>query len=70
MIIDISGTVLIPGNKGMDCPGNGLNPDVECCCNECDYMLCCFVWDYPKESGSLLILLIKNIQTLQQQILL
>ncbi len=41
MIIDITGTQLIPGNNGDDCPGNGLYPDFECCCNECDYMLCC-----------------------------
>ena len=41
MIIDITGTVLIPGNLGRDCPGNGSNDDVECCCDECDYMLCC-----------------------------
>ena len=42
MIIDITGTILIPGNKGRDCPGNGEHPGIECCCNECDYMLCCF----------------------------
>ena len=41
MIIDITGTELIPGNQGNDCPGNGLTPGVECCCNECDYMICC-----------------------------
>ena len=49
MIMDITGTILIPGNTGKDCPGNGLDPEVECCCNECDYMLCCYVWNYPKE---------------------
>ena len=41
MIIDITGVELIPGNYGNDCPGNGENPDVECCCDECDYMRCC-----------------------------
>ena len=41
MIIDITGTILIPGNCGNDCPGNGLHPGIECCCNECDYMMCC-----------------------------
>ena len=41
MIVDITGTILIPGNDGKDCPGNGCIPGVECCCNECDYMLCC-----------------------------
>ena len=42
MIIDITGTILIPGNGGQDCPGNGLHPSIECCCDECDYMICCF----------------------------
>ena len=42
MIIDVTGTILIPGNLGKDCPGNGTNPMIECCCDECDYMLCCF----------------------------
>lgn len=46
MIIDISGTVLMPGNLGADCPGDGAHKDawgeiIECCCDECDYMLCC-----------------------------
>ncbi len=42
MIIDVTGTVLIPGEYGQFCPGNGMNPKVECCCEECDYQLCCF----------------------------
>ena len=42
MIIDIMGTILIPGNQGKDCPGNGNDPAVECCCDECDYAVCCF----------------------------
>ena len=42
MIIDSTGVILIPGNYGRDCPANGENPDVECCCDECDYMRCCF----------------------------
>ena len=41
MIIDITGTVLTPGNLGEDCLGNGEHDGIECCCNECDYMLCC-----------------------------
>jgi len=41
LLIDVTGTVLIPGNQGVDCLGNGTNPGVECCCDECDYMLCC-----------------------------
>ena len=40
MIADITGVVLLPGNNGEDCPGNGLSG--ECCCDECDYMLFCF----------------------------
>ncbi|MBR5155514.1 MAG: hypothetical protein IKW62_03390 [Clostridia bacterium] len=46
MIIDVTGVVLIPGNNGNDCPGNGEHFD-ECgnwmgiCCDECDYMMCC-----------------------------
>ena len=42
MIIDVTGVVLVPGNHGKDCPGNGEDPEVECCCDECDYMMCCF----------------------------
>ncbi|MCH5300905.1 MAG: hypothetical protein J1E56_06250 [Ruminococcus sp.] len=46
MIIDVTGIELIPGNKGSDCPGNGEHKDksgnyIECCCDECDYMMCC-----------------------------
>ena len=41
MIIDISGIVLTPGNWGRDCLGNGEHVGIECCCDECDYMLCC-----------------------------
>ena len=40
MIIDISGTVITPGNLGKDCQGNGVLTE-NCCCDECDYMLCC-----------------------------
>ena len=47
MIVDISGIILIPGNLGRDCPGNGTHPDIECCCNECDYMLCCIDEIFP-----------------------
>lgn len=46
MIIDITGIELTPGNKGIDCLGNGKNYNqygklIECCCDECDYMKCC-----------------------------
>ena len=40
MIVDVTGTILIPGNGGRECPGNGETG--ECCCDECDYLLCCF----------------------------
>lgn len=45
-MIDVTGTALIPGNQGKDCPGNGEHTDkygnhLECCCDECDYLLCC-----------------------------
>lgn len=40
MIYDITGTELIPGNFGRHCPGNGQHA-TECCCDECDYLLCC-----------------------------
>ena len=42
LITDVTGVMLIPGNQGNDCPGNGTNPNIECCCDECDYMLCCY----------------------------
>ena len=66
MIIDVTGTILLPGNNGLDCPGNGLHPGIECCCEECDYMMCCLedhdprkcliccVEDCPRSSGSAL----------------
>ena len=41
MIIDVTGIILTPGNGGRDCLGNGEFPGIECCCDECDYMLCC-----------------------------
>lgn len=46
MIIDITGIELIPGENGIHCPGNGKQTDrfgriIECCCEECDYFLCC-----------------------------
>lgn len=49
MIIDISGTELIPGNGGKDCPGNGENG--ECCCDECDYLICCFYEKMKQSCG-------------------
>ena len=48
MIIDVTGVELTPGNSGEFCKGNGEHVDkdgvpIECCCDECDYMICCFV---------------------------
>lgn len=47
MIIDVTGVELTPGNGGKDCKGNGMHKDkdgniIECCCDECDYMVLCF----------------------------
>ena len=46
VIIDVTGVKLVPGNNGRDCYGNGEHRDmfgniIECCCDECDYLLCC-----------------------------
>lgn len=43
MITDITGTELIPGNCGLNCPGNGFHEEHPCCCDECDYMMCCLI---------------------------
>ncbi len=41
MIVDNTGTVLTPGNMGRDCLGNGEHLEIECCCDACDYLICC-----------------------------
>ena len=48
MIIDVTGIELTPGNGGAGCLGNGNHFDkngkrIECLCDECDYMMCCFM---------------------------
>ena len=48
MILDITGIELTPGNNGENCFGNGKHyhkdgSPIECCCDECDYMQCCFI---------------------------
>ena len=48
MITDVSGVRLTPGNNGRDCVGNGKHYDaygklIDCLCDECDYMMCCFM---------------------------
>ena len=50
MIIDVTGIELNPGNGGIDCLGNGEHFDkngepIECCCDECDYMICCLLME-------------------------
>ena len=45
-IIDITAIVLTPGNYGKNCLGNGSHKNlfgkyIECCCDECGYMMCC-----------------------------
>lgn len=45
MYEDVTG-IFIPGSGGKDCPGDGTHRDengtiIECCCDECDYMLLC-----------------------------
>ncbi len=42
-IIDVSGTPLTPSRQGHKCLGNGEHPEYECCCDECDYYLKCFL---------------------------
>lgn len=49
MIIDITKIELNPGNLGRDCLGNGLHKDIECCCEECDYLMCCVKTHSPEE---------------------
>jgi len=46
MIIDITGTEIIPGNHGKDCLGNGEHNGFECCCDSCSYLMCCMNEDY------------------------
>ena len=48
MIIDVTGIELTPGEGGKYCAGNGEHIDengilLECCCDECDYMICCLI---------------------------
>ncbi len=54
MIKDVTGIILTPGNMGKDCMGNGEHFDksgqlLECCCDECDYLMCCtYMYDDGK----------------------
>lgn len=54
MIIDITGLILFPGNNGNDCLGDGTHKNENgkpfpCCCDECDYQLCCLETHNPNE---------------------
>lgn len=54
-IIDVTGIELTPGNFGKYCLGNGTHFDekgklLECCCDECGYMMECFS-KYPGAVG-------------------
>jgi len=40
--IDVTGTPLTPSKQGRKCLGNGEHPGYACCCDACDYYLCCF----------------------------
>lgn len=37
-----TGIRFCPSFHGRDCPGNGQQQGMECCCDECDYYLICF----------------------------
>lgn len=44
-IDEFTGAILTPGNPNL-CQGNGENPDFEICCDECNWFLSCFSYDY------------------------
>jgi len=53
MYIEVDRIMLVPGNYGKDCPGNGLHKDsngniIECLCDECDFLLCCTEENYKE----------------------
>lgn len=49
MIKDVTGIELTPGNGGEFCLGNGLYQGTECCCDECEYMICCLDTATPED---------------------
>lgn len=56
-LIDPSGVRLTPGNFGKDCLGNGKHltkrgKRIECCCDECDYLLCCADESYSQKCAA------------------
>ena len=40
---------LRPGDCGANCITNGEHPEVECACDECDYLMCCLESHSPEE---------------------
>lgn len=54
-VIDITGIELTPGEPDV-CLGNGEHIDetgelIECCCDECDYLMACMEkWEKNKNS--------------------
>lgn len=45
--MDSTGVLLTPSERGEKCLGNGKCVDadgneIECCCDECDYLMYCF----------------------------
>ena len=49
MILNTTGIELTPGNLGQDCIANGSRKDIECCCDECDYLQCCINTNYRQK---------------------
>lgn len=39
---------LTPSYHGRDCLGNGSHTDIECCCDECDYLMVCYPPDHQE----------------------
>ncbi len=52
MILDVTGAILRPGNEGRDCLANGEHAEVECACDECDYLMCCWERHDPTKCGT------------------
>ena len=49
-----TGILLTPSFHGANCLGNGMYPEYECCCDECDYLLECFPdWKQLSENNGL-----------------
>lgn len=68
VIKDVTGTTLTPGNFGKDCLGDGRHfnkkgKKIECCCDECGYLMCCTEEDYEKACEAVLILNAQDAKT-------